>query len=367
MDRGVDGVGGGGAMVAGPAGSARGGGAPRRAARVGAVVRHPLFFVALFVALYGWRWEDYDDFVLMTRDPFVTHPDMMRQFLHSSPLSIFLGWPITAAVGARASYLVVCASGFAVLLAGAGAYLRGFAAERRPAMVAVAFATPVVLVLCQWLGKGDPFLIGFFLAGLASRGRPWPGAAAAALLVASHRELGAVMLAGDALLRRELRWPAVLGAAAAVAAVALYHAELSVPPFSRTDLAVRFLQQGLAGWERVPVAHLMLGFAWFWMVLFLRGRTDDGPRVALAVALCFAVSLDGADYTRDFILCAFPVVVYTAEQVGRDPRLAALMTAWPIPFPFLIQMQIDGFSEIRESQWLGSVLGRLAGLLHLGP
>ena len=330
------------------------------------LVRHPLTFVALFVALYGWRRQDYDDFVLLTRDPFITHPDMLRQFLHSSPLSLFVGWPFTAAFGGHASYVVVCALGFAVMLAGARLYLDGFAPDRRPAMIAVAFATPILLVLSQWVGKGDPYLIGFFLAVLALRGRAWPRAVAAALRGASHRAPGVMKLVGAALLRREIRWPVVIGAAVAVGAVALYHAGLSVRPFSRTDLAIEFLRQGLAGWERVPVAHLMLSFSWFWTVLFLRGRTADWPRVALVVALCFAISLDGADYTRDFILCAFPVVVYTAEAVGRDRRLAALVTAWPIPFPFLIQMQLESFSGITESHWLGNALARLVGLLHIG-
>lgn len=330
----------------------------------GRIVRHPALFVALFVSLYGWRRQDFDDFAILTRHPFVTHPNALRQFLHSSPLSIVVGWPFTRAFGPHASYAIVCALGFAVMLAAARLYLRGMADDQRPTVVAVVFSTPLLLVLSQWLGKGDPFLIGFFLVVRVFRGRTWPCAAAAALLVASHRELGMLMLAGDALLRWELRPPTVLGAAVGLASVALYQAGLSVPPFSRTDLALAYLKSGLSGWERVPITHLMLAFTWFWLVLFLRGRTSDWPRVALTVAFCFAVSLDGADYTRDFILCAFPVVIYTAEEVARDPRSAALMTAWPIPFPFLIQMQLESFDQVTDSRLLGSVVSSIVGMLH---
>lgn len=340
---------------------------PRRlAALASGLRRRPLAFLGLFAAIYGFSTTDFADFALLTRDPFVTHPDIGRQFLHSSPLTLFIGWPLTLAFGAETSYAAVCALGFALLAGALRWYLHGRTEDERRTLVTVFLSTPILLVLSRWIGKGDPFVLAFYLALLACRPRVLPSAALATLLVVAHREIGLVILAGDAMLRRRLDIATAVGAAAGVGLVALYHLHLSVPPFSRVDLAQAFLKPGLLGWIRVPVAHLLLAFGWFWLVLFARGWTSDWRRVAVVTAFCFAVSMDGADYTRDFILCASPIVVYVAEAAATTAGLAAVLARPQFPLVFLIQLQLESFDRVSDSQWLGELATAASGLFHHG-
>lgn len=341
--------------------------APERiVALVRGLARQPLALAALVVLLYGVNTTDFDDFARITRDPFVTHPEVTRQFLHSSPLTLFMGWPLTRLFGAGASYAAVSVLGVVVLAIGAWLYLRGRSPDQRRIIGLVFLSTPLLLVLCRWLGKSDTYLLGFYVALLACRGRGLLRAGLALLLVLAHREIGLIILSGDAILRRRLDGAAALGAGVAVALVALYHAKLSVPPFSRVDLALSYLKRGLLGWIRVPVAHLLLAFGWFWMVLVARGRTADLSRVALVILLCFALAMDGADFTRDFILCATPLVAYTAEAAAADERLGSLLTRWPFPLPFLIQLQLESFDQVSDSQWPAAAAAILARLFHHG-
>ena len=314
-------------------------------------LRRPVLLAIAFLALYGIRRADVLDFSLLTSDPFVTLPNPTHQFLHSSPLTIFIGWPITRLFGAGISSWIVSIGGLTALICVTIAYLRHLPLDQRAVALLVVFSTPILMVLTRWVGKGDPYILALFLLTLDHR-RGWAiHGLLCAVLVLAHKELGTIVLIVDALMRWRLRPATVAGLVAGNALVSVYLASLSVAPMSRVNLAVHYLTEGAVGWAHNPVAHLILTFGWFWCFLFVRRREPDALRVAIAVALCLALSFDGADYTRVFVLCTFPIVVYTAEAIARAPASSRLVATSPFPLAFLIQMQVESFDHITDTSW----------------
>lgn len=315
-----------------------------------ALRRHPTLFASAFLLLYAYKIEDFSDFAQITANPFVTHPDATRQFLHSSPLTLFFGWPLTHLAGAPASFTVVCGAGFGLLLFALRRYLDGRKAEERSTILFVAFSTPLLLVLTQWVGKQDPYLISFYLLVVASRDNAWASGLFSLLLVLCHKELGTVMLAGDCLLRWSISPGIVLGAVLGNALVSLYLGSLSTPPLSRTGLALRYMQDGFTGWVANPVGHVLFGFNWFWLVLAAGRNALPWSRVVLFLVLCFAIGFDGADFTRDILLCGLPLVVYTAERLAAAPE-GSRVARGRLPLLFLLQVQIVSFDQLRDTNW----------------
>ena len=328
------------------------------------LVERPALFVLAFMLIYGFRHEDLSDFATLTSDPFVTHPEPARQFLHSSPLMIFLGWPITHLLGAGFSYFIVSVAGLVVLICATIAYLRPMPADQRTTAMLIVFSTPILLVLTRWIGKGDPYLLAIFLLTLdRRRGNALQTSLCAALIVA-HKELGTIMLVVDAIVRRRLRLATAAGLALGNALVLLYMASLSVPPMSRIEFATHMIPISINGWAHNPISHLLLAFNWFWFFLFARRNEADWPWVVVAVLLCFAISFDGADYTRDMLLCAFPIVVYTAEAIARTPSLSHFVTASTFPIAFLVQMQVESSDQVTDTSWLMRVVSYASHFLQ---
>lgn len=310
--------------------------------------RYPIIIVVAVVAIYGFRREDFSEFSLLTQDPFITHPDKYRQFLHSSPLSLFIGWPLTHTFGAHASYMITFLGGMLFLIWSAHYYLSDKSAEHARLTLIVVLSTPLIIVLTRWFGKTDPYLLAFYLLLLRHHGQPIASAVLAALMVCAHKEIGMVMLATDALLRYRVRPPIVIGAAAGYGLVTLYLASLSAAPFSRIDLNISFLQQGLVSWARAPVAHVVFALGWFWWFLLGPSRPPNIIRIGVVVATCFALNLTAADFTRDFVLCAFPLIMFTAEHVARNERLSAMAAGGVIPLLFIVQIQMESFDRVHD-------------------
>lgn len=314
------------------------------------LLRPGVLATAVFL-IYGFHWTDFDDFALLTTEPFKTLPDPGRQFLHSSPLNIFIGWPLTHLLGAEASFLIVTALGLFALAFSLRFYLRRLPEDQRDAVCLVLLSSPLLVVILAWLGKSDPCLLALFLVLSGVKEKSFWALVLSALMVVSHKEIGTIMLIGDCVLRRKMPAALILGAALAYALVYAYQAALSEAPFSRIDLGFAFLKPALAGWRLNPLTHLALGFGWFWFVLAMRSGEPDLWRVLSVVALCFAAAFTTADFTRDLVLCASPLILYSGENVAADPRQRAMVSGWPVPLLGLVQGQIQSFSVVRDTLW----------------
>jgi len=124
---------------------------------------HPLFVIPLFLCAYGVASIDVGDFRMLSAAPLQLHAEPSRQFLHFSPLPFFLGYPAAQAVGPDWAFAIVMLGG----LIFSAAALRHFVAARygtrqNDAMLMV-FATPLMIVLSQYIGKSYPFMVAFLL------------------------------------------------------------------------------------------------------------------------------------------------------------------------------------------------------------
>ncbi len=161
---------------------------------------HPLFVIPLFLCAYGVASIDVGDFRVLSAAPLQLHVDPSRQFLHFSPLPFFLGYPVTRAIGPAWAFAVVMLGG----LIFSAAALRRFVAVRygsrqNDAMLMV-FATPLMIVLSQYIGKSDPFMVAFLLLLVAST-HPMVQVVMACLVVVSHLEMGLLVLVSAIFLR----------------------------------------------------------------------------------------------------------------------------------------------------------------------
>src|SRR3954468_16726269 len=175
------------------------------------VVRSPWCFVLSFVILYGVDGADYEDLKRLAAHPLTLHPDVQRQFLHSSPLLSFVGYPLVQLVGPAVAVAILGVAAFAVLTVGLGRLTRGLPAEAAPAVTVVLLSTPLTLVLTTWLGKTDPAVAGlYFLLAAAPRSQVARGALALAMTLC-HCEIATVVLVGHAVVRRRDAAAVVIG------------------------------------------------------------------------------------------------------------------------------------------------------------
>src|SRR3954468_22114692 len=160
------------------------------------VLRHPLCFVAVFVVLYGVNGTDRADFEQLASHPLTLHPNLDRQFLHSSPLPYAAGYPLVQLVGAGAAFVMVSAAGFGLLAWGLARLLRSLPADTAADVVVVLLSSPLLLVVTRWIGKPDPVVIGLYLLLVSAPRAAWLRTALAVLLVLCHREIATFVLVG---------------------------------------------------------------------------------------------------------------------------------------------------------------------------
>ena len=314
------------------------------------ILERPWLLPIVMVLLYGFKHTDFKDFQSLTSNPFTTLVDPGRQFLHSSPLIFFLGWPVTHAVGSNASYFLTTVLGLVALAASLTRHFRRIAPGRRATVCIVMLSSPILLVLLRWMGKSDPYVIALYLAMLGFKGRSGPTAVCSALMIVAHREIGTVMLAGGLILGQIAVAPAVAGALVGHSLLSAYQSMLDPKPAGRLSFALSVLQS--SSWRNNPILHVVLGPGWFWLFIARLFRNADAWRVILALLLCYAAAAATADYTRVFIVCAVPLIIYAADRIATDPRPSQGAVSWPALFA--LQAQIEFGDQVRDSLWWSS-------------
>jgi hypothetical protein len=331
------------------------------------VVRSPWWFFLGFLILYGVNGTDYEDFKQLAAHPLTLHPDVGRQFLHSSPLQYFLGYPLVQLVGPAAAIAILGVAAFAVLAVGLGRLTRGLSADAAPAVTVVLLSTPFTLVFTTWLGKTDPAVAGlYFLLAAAPRSQVARGALALAMTLC-HCEIATIVLVGHAVVRRRDAAAVLIGLGLGQLAVLGYHhLLLSAPPLSRSDVAHLHRAEILTGFIANPLAHLVFSLGWFWMMFAIEFRRR--PRIAYIaiVAIALGAAALTYDYTRVATMCALPVIVEVALGLATRPDgLPRFLRRLPFPLVFLLQFQIQDARRISDSRWF--MAGTLAAVDRDSP
>jgi len=293
--------------------------------------RHPWIVLALFAAIYGVQTTGLPQFRIAAPAPFTTMLGPDDQFNYGSPLTLVLGsYYIHHGIPDAWAFAIVNTIGLLFCAAALEAYVsRRFPPDRRGTALLVAMTSPLLFVLLSWVGKSDPYLIAFFLLSSLT-----PSAGTRALLCACavlcHQTLGAaILLAG--LCFEPAPWRSVVaGVLAGEALVWLYaHVLLTSVPVSRAEYALDHLRELATILWRHPALHLWATLGPFWVFAIGQRRLITGTRT-LVFAAAVALAAASFDFTRVFVIIAFPLVLdVTRELVASGSRI---VTAWPLLF-----------------------------------
>jgi hypothetical protein len=317
----------------------------------------PLLVIPLFFALYGYGTIDVTDFQVLSAAPLQLNVEPGKQFLHSSPLSFFLGYPFTTALGPRWSFAIVMLGGLAFFAAALTRLVRVRYGRPNDAML-MFFATPLLIVLSQYLGKGDAYLVAFLLL-LVSSTNPVAQAVLACLVVLSHREMGLLVLTSAAFLGIVPLRTTIPGALAGVLMIYGYHhGLLPALPQSRAAMGTAYLSEALGAVFNTPVLHLVFTFGAFWFCVFTAWPMNWRWRlVAAATALVACATLD---FTRVFVLLGLPLMIAVVDAVvPRSGQPDRDTPSWFAALPLCAFVQAHLISVYVYDSRIPELLGRL--------
>jgi len=313
--------------------------------------RRPAWFLLAFLIVNGVHGTDAHDFAILAARPFALHPDVERQFMHSSPLTFLIGAPLARLVGVDAAFPMVSAAGFLLVAFALTRFLRRFPAREAETIGIVLLSSPLLLVLTRWIGKSDPFLVAFYLLLAADPRSPLTKGALATAIVLCHREIGTIVLGVHLVLFRRDAVPVLAGLAAGHAALLAYLFELlPAPPRSRAQFAEGRALELLEALSMNPIVHIAFALNWFWIFLAIHlGRSRERV-TAVALLIVFVAATVAFDFTRVMAVCALPIIVHVAVRLA--PDAPPLLASGPFPLLFLAQFQIEGAGWVHDWSWL---------------
>jgi hypothetical protein len=321
----------------------------RIASRISApVFRHPWIAVVVFVLLYGVRTIDLVEFRVIAAAPFVVGLRPDNQLLYASPFTFVLAaYYLHHGLSEAAALFTVSLLGILVCFAGLTVALSG--RDRADAGVAamVMFSSPLLFVVFAWIGKSDPYLLGFFflLTALESR---LAQIVLPVLMMLCHREMAVAMLLVHLWISRR-EWRAiVLGMVLGQAALYVHlHFLLSTVPASRTAYAMANAGDLLHLFRAHPLWHLACTFGAFWLYVVTR-RTMAFSHAAIFLAV-LALSMGTYDFTRVFVITSVPLILTIAVDAASEIRTeggiliaghrVSMNYLWPLMF---LQAQVAG-------------------------
>ena len=301
------------------------------------------------VAAFGIRLTDRLEFEIIATAPFEMRLPADRQFLYGSPFTFFIGsYYLHHGLSRDLAYAVVSITGVTLFaFAIVRVFGRGRDERTRNLAILLLACTPLPFVILSWIGKSDPFLLGFFLL-LTQTESAATGLLLSALIPACHRELGAALLLVYVFLRPS-SWKIVLpGLIVGEAAMAAYTQLLLSPaPASRLDYAIANAERLWRIFQATPMLHVLLAFGPFWIFVFTRRR--ELWRAAAVIAPAFILAIASQDFTRVFVIVTAPLLIefikQIADEIGTNGGLAlgryrlGAHAFWPLMF---IQAQIAG-------------------------
>ncbi len=322
----------------------------------------PILVIPLFLCLYGYGSIDVSDFRVLSAAPLELHSIANRQFLQSSPLIFFLGYPLTSTIGATWSFAIVTLGGLAFFAFSLGRFVmvRYRTGPGQADAMLMFLATPLLIVLSQYLGKSDPYMVGFLLLLMVST-QPVVQVILAGLVVLSHLEIGLLVLGSGMFLRLVPFRTATLGGLAGASLILGYHYYLlPSPPQSRAGLAVELLAEAVGAVMNTPVHHLVLTFGPFWVCVLTARRMGWRWFAVLSATVLAAVTT--LDFTRTFILIGLPLTVAIVDALVPRSTVAGadyVPPRWVQVLPLFAFVQAHLLSQYIFDSRIPELVGRV--------
>jgi hypothetical protein len=323
----------------------------------------PLAIIPLFLALYGFATIDVRDFIELSAAPLSLNSEVTRQFLQFSPLTYFLGYPFTRAVGGFWSFVLVMAGGLAAFTFALQRFASIRYGARQNDAILMLFAAPLLIVLTQYVGKSDAYLVALLLLLAISRNPVWQ-ALLSCLVVTCHFEMGLLVLGSAVFLQIVPIRGATIGGLAGAALVYLYHHYLlPAPPTSRADVGLIYLADSVNAVLATPVLHLTFMFGPFWWCVSKVWPADWRWLVMLAGTTVIAsVTLD---FTRVFVLVGLPLIIVVIDRITQRVELTGERPRWMHALPLFAFFQAHLISGLVFDSRMPKLVGRLiAAVTH---
>lgn len=324
--------------------------------------KRPFFVIPLFLAVYGYGTIDVADFYRLSAAPLSLNSETSKQFLQFSPLPYFLGYPLTSTLGPRWSFAIVMLGGFSLCLLALRRLVAARYGSRQGEAALMFFATPLLIVLTQYLGKSDSYLLALVLL-LPTISNPIGQILVTTLVIVSHLEIGLIVLASAMFLRilpvRTTIPGALIGA---VLMFGYYNYLLPEPPQSRADMSVGFFSEAVAAVMSTPVLHLVAMFGPFWWCV-LNAR-PLGWRWLTVFAGTTIIACATLDFSRVFTLLGLPLVIVVVDRYFAQPAAAVdsrIEPAWFAALPLFAFFNVHLLSYYAYDSRVPELIGRVFG------
>jgi hypothetical protein len=264
-----------------------------------------------WLLLHGLGLNDYTVFGKITADLSQVAVEPQMQFLYSSPFMFALG-KLLRPLGQGASFAVAYGCGLVLMCYTFWRWLEVTLPGRSSSALLFLLWSPLLIVTMHWMGKGDPWLLGFYMLHRSSKHRNthvlW-----CLLMVLCHREMGTLLVLLECICQRQIRWASVPGLVLGHALIWLYHHKiLDHVPIGR----IGFLGDN---WLNIPYDNLTnffgflalsLGSYWIYLFAFAPPKRQE----VIALLICFGAALMTLDYTRVFTILALPIILVTLPR-----------------------------------------------------
>lgn len=320
----------------------------------------------VWMCTHGIAFTDYREFkALISSWTLVTLPPE-KQYLYSSPLMASLGRALAPWLGAAGAYALLSLGGLAFWAWALHRWLLRNVKASTTACWLLVLSTSLPMVLFQWIGKSDAYLLGAWLM-LCTTEKRASHAVLAFAMVMSHRELALLILALQAALEVRVRFWAAMGAALGLGVMLAYHhALLNVVPVGRVAYATQSpLSIPMGNMDMWP-AMLACALSWFWLPCLLIGRPP--VKEWLLMAACVGVACMTLDHTRVFSVLSMPLVLASLPRIvarlalmAHGPRRAwhlGILILAVLPSAQLINFDVKGPRTIDNIEMLQSFLRR---------
>lgn len=326
-------------------------------------VRKTVFFLAVFVLLYGVTADNLDAFVKLYKNPFELLPAHMQR-LQESPIQFLLGYFLFNSLPPYIAYILVQILGGVFLIWTYLLLLKNREIVHSELFLILALS-PFLLVLFTWHGKPDIFLIASCFGMLATSQKNKSLFPIFFLCsVFSHPQI-TIFYVVFFLILNQVKFTLLL-LLSAVLSYGLYFGYINeLGEFStRSDFIFENFKALIITQVSQPFFSIFCTFGWLWIpILYLRSSLSF--RFFSVAVLCFGITLTTLDHTRVFVLLSIPLLVYLVEKNAVRKFCIELNPYLPIVLLLLFQFQKHPNGVIVDTSWSWFWMGRVAAYFGL--
>jgi hypothetical protein len=309
-----------------------------------------LFYLLVFLFLYGIAMYSYTFFKPLSHNPLqLLSPDV--QWIHTSPIQFFIGYPFTKLFGSKLSYIIVQMIALILLISNFMIYLKKNNLTLKK-VFPIIILTPLLLILTSWFGKPDLFLIAGYLMILNAHNKFYLLLIATIITIFSHPQISFFYIIFTIIL-----FPSKIDLKKGILSIIIGYSIYFIYILSlgeyvgKTEYIVSNLYDIFISNITNPLSHIALTLNWLWLVIIMSYKEID-KKYFVVIFIALGVSFGTLDFTRVFTLLSFPSLLYLIKNEDiiyeNSNKLYMIL---PMGFISLFQLQVKQYGEVVDSAW----------------